>query len=312
MFTPKFVHTATFCPIWTFIGVTRPEHEVIAKVNTCRCPEIDVTVAPGLGDIALWEVLIQFVLHLKSLPTCKCLSPHPLPMSITKDASFPEIQDVTAEPEVPGPLHRTWTLVAMIFTLGIPGFHASLATIASDTNLAAIMRDTTLDLKAAVPVWEAVRHFDTVLLAAIVTTSFKESVQADPVCWFFIASSLLQAFMALIYSTFLIIMFLGGHKEYTYSAVNEDQLRFLRWSVWDHFSLPAILTVWSILTFMVALIVDAVWPGAAKHHLEAYFTVAKAMSFLALCFAAARFVIFLFQLRRISQALYQAARAESA
>ena len=63
---------------------------------------------------------------------------------------------------------------------------------------------------------------------------------------------------------------------------------------------------------MVALIVDAVWPGAAKHHLEAYFTVAKAMSFLALCFAAARFVIFLFQLRRISQALYQAARAESA
>ena len=71
----------------------------------------------------------------------------------------------------------------------------------------------------------------------------------------------------------------------------------------------------SILAFMVALIVNAVWPGVARnnqHHLEAYFTVAKAMLFLVLCFAAARFGIFLFHLRRISQALYQAARAESA
>ncbi|KAF8701601.1 hypothetical protein AX14_000380 [Amanita brunnescens Koide BX004] len=237
------------------------------------------------------------------------------------NTSFPESQVVTTGPEAPpAPLHTSHqtSVVTTIFTFGIRAYHASLAAIA---------RDTELDLKAAVPVWEAVQHFDTILLATIVTASFKESIQVNPVCWFFITSSLLQASMALVYSTILIIMFSGGHNEYTYSAVNEDQLHFLGWSVWDHFSLPAISTVWSILMLMVhrsilmlmvALTANAVWPGAARnnhsgqHHLEAYFMVAKAMSFFVLCFTAARFDIFLFQLHRISQALYQAARAESA
>lgn len=73
----------------------------------------------------------------------------------------------------------------------------------------------------------------------------------------------------------------------------------------------------SILTFMTALIVDNVWSNATRNncsgqdHHDACFAVAKAMLFLVLCFATARFVIFMFQLRRISQALYQAARAES-
>ncbi|KAF8690285.1 hypothetical protein AX14_003022 [Amanita brunnescens Koide BX004] len=227
-------------------------------------------------------------------------------MPTTKDASLPEIQDVKTEPEAP--LHWIWTLVAMIFTFGIPAFHASLATITSGTMI---------DLKAVVPAWKGVRHLDTVLLATFLTASFKESAQVNPVYWFLVTCSLLQALMGLVCSTILIIIFLGGHNEYKYSSANEDHLRLLCWSLWDHFSLPAISTVWSILMFMIALIVDALWSNEARNysgqdHLDTYFTAAKVALFLVLCFTAARFGIFMFQLRRISQALYQAARAESA
>ncbi|KAF8692564.1 hypothetical protein AX14_002472, partial [Amanita brunnescens Koide BX004] len=165
-------------------------------------------------------------------------------------ASLPDSQDVTTEPEVlPAPPHtNNQTLVTTImFTFGIPAYHASLATIA---------RDTMFDLKALVPVWKAVRHFDCVLLAALVTALFKESAQINPVYWFFITSSLLQASMGLICSTIFIIVSLGSRNEYTYNSAHEDKLRLMCWSVWDHFSLPAISTVWSILTFMTALIVD--------------------------------------------------------
>ncbi|KAF8651907.1 hypothetical protein AX14_008444 [Amanita brunnescens Koide BX004] len=223
--------------------------------------------------------------------------------------SLPDSHDVIAEASLaPLRIRDQHILVTIILTFGIPAHHASVATVAGGTMLV---------LKALVPAWEAVRHFDTVLLAALVTALFKESAQVDPVYWFFITSSLLQASMGLICSTTLIIVFLGGPNEYTYNSAHEDQLRLLCWSVWDHFSLPAISTVWSILTFMTALIVDAVWPNAARNncsgqdHHDACFEVAKVMLFLVLCFAAARFVIFLFQLRRISQALHQAAQAES-
>ena len=64
--------------------------------------------------------------------TATLLETQPL-MPTTKDASLPEIQDVKTEPEAP--LHWIWTLVAMIFTLGIPAFHASLATITSGTMI---------------------------------------------------------------------------------------------------------------------------------------------------------------------------------
>ena len=69
---------------------------------------------------------------------------------------------------------------------------------------------------------------------------------------------------------------------------------------------------------MIALLVDAVRPNVAgnncsgQDHCDAYFTVAKAMLFLVLCFATARFGVFMIQLRRISQALYREAQAESA
>ncbi|KAF8675485.1 hypothetical protein AX14_005113 [Amanita brunnescens Koide BX004] len=171
-----------------------------------------------------------------------------------------------------------------------------------------------LDLKALVPVCEVVWNFDTVLLATLVTALFKESAQVDPVYWFFINSSLLQASMGLICSNILGIMFLGSRNEYRYSSAQEDHLRLLCWSVWDHFSLPAILTVWSLFTFIAALTVDAVWPKAARNNCsdqDHCFTVSKAMLFLVLCFAAARFGMFMVQLRRISQAFYQA-RAGSA
>jgi hypothetical protein len=84
-----------------------------------------------------------------------------------------------------------------------------------------------LDLKAAVRAWEAVRNFDSILLAyvivvvlvrrpdvvfyrSLVAALFKESAHA--IYWFFIACSLLQASMGLICSTILIISF-SGHLE---------------------------------------------------------------------------------------------------
>lgn len=99
------------------------------------------------------------------------------------NASFPESQVVTTEPEAhPAPLHinhRTSAIIR-IFTLGIPDYHASLAAIARNTTLCESTFSCKcnksvkyyLDLKAAVPVWEAVRHFDTVLLAYVMIYHF--------------------------------------------------------------------------------------------------------------------------------------------
>ena len=130
------------------------------------------------------------------------------------------------------------TFVTTIPTLGIPAFHASLTT--RDTNLtlgdvhpvAYLARISSncccLDLKAAIRIWEAVRNFDSILLAyvivivlvrrprytvlyrSLVAVLFKESAHA--MYWFFITCSLLQASMGLICSTILIISF-SGHLE---------------------------------------------------------------------------------------------------
>ena len=100
----------------------------------------------------------------------------------SRTASLPESQGESEAP--PAPLHirnHHWTLVTLTvtmthFTLGIPAYHASLAIIASDTSM---LGESTkfgstsffkycLDLKAVVPVWEAVRHFDTILLAYVI------------------------------------------------------------------------------------------------------------------------------------------------
>jgi hypothetical protein len=98
------------------------------------------------------------------------------------NTSFPESQVVTTGPEAPpAPLHTSHqtSAVTTIFTFGIRAYHASLAAIARDTELG----ESTIscqciksvkyypDLKAAVPVWEAVRHFDTVLLAYVRATT---------------------------------------------------------------------------------------------------------------------------------------------
>lgn len=65
----------------------------------------------------------------------------------------------------------------MIVTLGIPVYHASLATIPWDTSMlgegviscvSSKFIKYYLDLKAIVPAWEAVRHSDTVLLAYVI------------------------------------------------------------------------------------------------------------------------------------------------
>ena len=81
-------------------------------------------------------------------------------------------------------------------------------------------------MKAAVRAWEAVRNFDSILLAyvivvvlvhrprypvlyrSLVAALFKESAHA--IYWFFIAFALLQASMGLICSTILIIGFSGN------------------------------------------------------------------------------------------------------
>ncbi|KAF8675486.1 hypothetical protein AX14_005104 [Amanita brunnescens Koide BX004] len=142
--------------------------------------------------------------------------------------------------------------------------------------------------------------------------SFKESTQVNPACWFFIACSVLQESLALICSTVTIVSFSGDHHNYEYSSANEHRLRFLSWSIWDHNALPAVTAAWGTFTFMIALIVDAVWPTTVQNNCAGQvndFTVAKVLLSLALCFTAARFGIFMLHLRRISQALL---RAESA
>jgi hypothetical protein len=66
------------------------------------------------------------------------------------------------------------------------------------------------------------------------------------------------------------------------------------------------------VTFMIALIVDAVWPTTLQNNSIGQvnnFTVAKVLLSLAMCLATARFGFFMLHLRRISQALD---RAESA
>lgn len=66
------------------------------------------------------------------------------------------------------------------------------------------------------------------------------------------------------------------------------------------------------VTFMIALIVDALWPTTVQNSCTGHvnsFTVAKVLLFLAMCFTIARFGFFMLHLRHISQALH---RAESA
>ncbi|KAF8340968.1 hypothetical protein F5887DRAFT_977445 [Amanita rubescens] len=190
-------------------------------------------------------------------------------------------------------------LLTTVLAFGIPAFHASLTT-----------KDSAFAFGLNVPVWEAVRSFDSILLAALVAALFKESAQLDPIYWFFIVCSLLQASMGLICSTILIVIFSDGHHRSEYRSIHEDRLCLLFWNIWDHFSLPAISTVWSVLTFMIALVVDAVWPNAAQnnncsgqYHRNSQFTVAKVMLLLMLFFAAMRVGVFMVHLRHISQAL---------
>ncbi|KAF8726153.1 hypothetical protein AX14_008038 [Amanita brunnescens Koide BX004] len=187
------------------------------------------------------------------------------------------------------------TFFTTILTLGMPAFHASLAT--KVTNSA-------LDLKAAVRAWEAVRNFNSGLLASLVAALFKESTHA--IYWFFIACSLLQASMGLVYATILIICF-SGHLEHDGYSVDVDKLTFSFWTIWDLFSLPAIWTVWAALTFIIALIVDAVAPNIVQHECagsnhDSLFTAAKVMLSLFICLAAVRFGFFMLHLRRVYQA----------
>ena len=58
--------------------------------------------------------------------------------------------------------------------------------------------------------------------------------------------------------------------------------------------------------FMIALIVDAVWPTTVQNNCTDQvnnFTVTKVLLSLVMCFTAARLGFFMFHLRRISQAL---------
>ncbi|KAF8320247.1 hypothetical protein F5887DRAFT_364563 [Amanita rubescens] len=218
-----------------------------------------------------------------------------------------ESQNVTVDLDASVPINHQ-SLLATILTFGISAFHASRST-----------KGSAFAPSVNVPVWEAVRCFDSILLAALVAALFKESAQLDPIYWFFVTCSLLQASMGLICSTILIILFSGGshhqvsslHIDSEYRSVREDQLRLLFWNIWDQFSLPAVSTVWSVLTFMIALIMDAVWPInavpndclAGRAHRDTQFTVAKTMLLLVLCFTAVRFGIFMAHLRRTSRAL---------
>ncbi|KAF8350422.1 hypothetical protein F5887DRAFT_939118, partial [Amanita rubescens] len=182
----------------------------------------------------------------------------------------------------------------IILTFSIPTFHASLATR---------VVDSTFDLKATLPVWEALRSFASILLAAVVTASFK--AQVNPGYWFFVTCSLLQGSLALISSTILIISFSGVHREHEYRFVNVNQ-HFLFWSVWDLFSTPAISSVWGTCTFIIALVIDTVCPKAVGNSCsgdcDSHSTTVKVMVCIVMFLSAVRFVFFMLHLRRVVQA----------
>ncbi|KAF8350418.1 hypothetical protein F5887DRAFT_300069 [Amanita rubescens] len=123
---------------------------------------------------------------------------------------------------------------------------------------------------------------------------------------------MLQASVALISSTIFIIFFSNDHHGYLF--VDVDRLRFLCWSIWDHFSFPGICSVWGMFTLMVALVVDAMSPDTDQNKLNNCpdkgscgnnFMIAKVMLSLVICFIAIRFGFFMLHLRRISQTFGQ-------
>ncbi|KAF8350421.1 hypothetical protein F5887DRAFT_300095 [Amanita rubescens] len=96
-----------------------------------------------------------------------------------------------------------------------------------------------------------------------------------------------------------------------YLFVNVDGLRFMCWSIWDHFSFPGICSVWGMLTLMVALVVDAMSADTDQNNCPSkgtcrnHFMIAKVMLSLVMGFVVVRFGFFMLHLRRISQALAQ-------
>ncbi|KAF8350414.1 hypothetical protein F5887DRAFT_939086, partial [Amanita rubescens] len=195
---------------------------------------------------------------------------------------------------LPTVINYPTAFLVTILTLGIPAFYASVTRVTSST----------LDLKTAVRVWEAVRNFDSILLAALVAALFKEPIYAT--YWFFITCSLLQAGMGLICSTILIICFSGdlGHDGY---SLEVDKLSFSFWTIWDLFSVPAIWTVWAALTFIVALIIDAGVPNIVQNDCvngnhDSDFIAARVILYLFICLLTVRFAFFMLHLRRIYQA----------
>ncbi|KAF8321506.1 hypothetical protein F5887DRAFT_1030099 [Amanita rubescens] len=198
-------------------------------------------------------------------------------MSTDEDSAFSDVPaKVESQPDAavnPNPfaINLLAFSTIQIVAFSIPTFHASLAT--------SRVVDSTLDLKATLPVWEALRNFASILLAAVVAASFK--AQVNPGYWFFITCSLLQGSLALISSTILIISFSGNHREHEYRFVDVN---------------PTTGTC----TFIIALVIDTLWPKAVVRRFHP--TTVKIMLCIVMFLSAVRFVFFMLHLRRVVQA----------
>ena len=205
------------------------------------------------------------------------------------------------------------------------------------------VRDLAWPLSAGITLWLTVLYYR----RALVATSFKESTQVNPASCFLIACAVLQVSLALICSTITIISFSGNHHNVSLSlskyklwvdAIHKFstsiplQMRIdcvscsgasgtiMPFQPWQQrgtgtiYSESRTITDSGYLhrgtvTFMIALIVDAVCPTTVQNNCTGQvnnFTVAKVLLSLAMCFTIARFGFFMLHLRRISQALQRA------
>ncbi|KAK2466660.1 hypothetical protein APHAL10511_000918 [Amanita phalloides] len=188
-------------------------------------------------------------------------------------------------------------------TLGLPGFYESLATGLGGSVLSFGIISSTSD---------QVRKFSSTLLTILVATLFKPSVEYNDTFWFFISSSLILVAMGLVCSTILVIVY--GRFENEHHSVDVASLDFLCWNVWDLSSFPTICTAWGTITFIIALITDAMHPSVSGNDAGegSCFMAAKVALLLLISFAALRFGFFLLHVRRLSNALGQSVNEEHA
>ncbi|KAF8623330.1 hypothetical protein AX15_006408 [Amanita polypyramis BW_CC] len=213
-------------------------------------------------------------------------------------------------------LKRLCAISFVTFTLGIPYFHASVTG-----------RGPALELPPAVIAWKAVRTFDSILLAALMAALFKASAGVNVAFWFFVCWSMVQAVMGLISSTILIMFFSGHYRVCIFSVLLHAQKpmyvnikhgylgdvagsTFLCWNIWDLFAVPSIWTTWSVITLVIALIINVARPNIVQTNIGIIYNdqlgAAQIILLVLISVSLMFFVFFILYLRRVTHTLQTA------